>query len=98
MDDLVAHKDRFAEFLQRTLNDIYGADHARAETARLGKNDPHQNEFRISHTIIPTFRQNRAGRNGANSAGKSIASKAASRQPRLCNRFGVCARGKPMKQ
>src|SRR5690242_5370770 len=70
MDDLVAHKDGFAEFLQRSLNDIYGADNASAETTRLGKHDAHQNEFPISHAIITTFRQNRAGRNGANSAGK----------------------------
>lgn len=39
VDDLVAHIDRGAVFLQRQNDDLDGAIHARAEAARLAEPD-----------------------------------------------------------
>jgi len=41
MNDLMAHIDRCAIFIQRPLNDIDGADNSGAKSAWLGKNDLH---------------------------------------------------------
>ena len=40
--DFVAHIDRRAVFLQGALDDLDGADHAGAKTARLSENYLHQ--------------------------------------------------------
>ena len=41
MDDLMTNEDWLAEFLQRALDNIDGADNTGAETAWLGKQNTH---------------------------------------------------------
>lgn len=61
VDDLMANEDGLAEFLQRALDNIDGADNAGAETAWLGKQNAHYCVATRSLDIglmLQTFRQN----------------------------------------
>jgi hypothetical protein len=53
VNDFVPHVDGRAKLRQRLLDDVDGADHAGAETARLGEHHAHGSELsRASNTTI----------------------------------------------